>query len=66
MKSRRDPKNLCTRLRVQRALHGLSQREAAQEVGMSPWRYWRIEKGMCPPRPPELRALARVLGDIKM
>ncbi len=48
-------------LRVARVLAGLSHRELAGRIGVSVWRYGRIEAGVSPMRSAEHAALLREL-----
>ena len=48
-------------LRVARVLAQLTQRELAQRIGMSVWRYARIEAGISPMRDGEREAIRREL-----
>ena len=54
--------NVGQRLKKRRREVEWSQRETAERAGISPWRYFRIEKGMSPVRPEEFERLATVLG----
>ncbi len=48
-------------IRLLRALHGLSQRQAAMAAGIAPDRFWRFENGVATPRRDEARRLGETL-----
>lgn len=49
------------RLRGRRNERGLSQMDAAIEIGIGRYRYWQIENGYMDPTPAEKDALAKLL-----
>ncbi len=49
-------------LRLARIVRGLSQLDIARRIGVSLWRYARIERGVSPARPDELHRLSELLG----
>jgi transcriptional regulator with XRE-family HTH domain len=49
-------------IRLLRAVAGLSQRELAQAAGVSPSRYWRLERGVSEPQREELARLWNALS----
>ena len=56
----RDPIGL--KVRELRLVHGLTQRELAEQAGITLMAVSRIELGSRLPSPPTIRALARALG----
>ena len=54
--------NWTAQMRLGRAVLGLSQRAAAEKLGMSPWRFWRIEKNVSEATHAEMRRIRALLG----
>lgn len=49
-------------IKVLRTLKGLSQKGLAEATEIPPWRIWRLEQGVSPPRPEEIQRLWSALS----
>ena len=63
MKHKRRKLDLRARMRLNRAALGINQREAGKRIGVSQFRYWRIEAGACEPNRDELRRIQTFLHE---
>ena len=49
-------------IRILRILRGWSQRELGAATGITPWRIFKLEKGICVPRVEEVQKIFEILG----
>ena len=52
-------------IRVLRTWRGWSQRELAVATGLTPWRIFKLEKGLCHPRAEEIEKIFEALKSEK-